>query len=58
MVLPKVFACPLILAVTNILAHNNLWLCYYIQVKTFGGSIYFAVDETQISKVNYSHLVI
>ena len=46
----------------NLLAHNNLWLCYYLQVNslrlksnlaskcgqvnTFGGIIYFAVDGT------------
>ena len=42
----------LILAVVNLLAHNNLRLCYYVQVNllrevnTFGGTIYFAVDGT------------
>ena len=50
-----------ILTVANLLAHNNLWLCYYGQVnllwiklsvvskwasKFFGGTIYFAVDGT------------
>ena len=31
---------------SNLLAHNNLWLCYYEQVKTFGDTIYFDVDGT------------
>ena len=41
-----------ILAVPNLLARNNIWLCYYVrvnllrQVNTFGGTIYFAVDGT------------
>ena len=46
---PKGFYLPisklhLILAIANLLAHNNKWFCYYGQVKTFGGTIYFAVD--------------
>ena len=32
-----------ILALANLLAHNNLFLSNYGQVKTFGGTIYFAV---------------
>ena len=51
-----------ILAVANLLVHDNLWLCYYGQVNsvrlkwsvapnfgqenTFGGTIYFADDGT------------
>ena len=51
MVLSKGFNLPIsklhsILAVANLLAHNNLGSCYYGQVKTFGGSIYFAADVT------------
>ena len=38
-----------ILAVANLLAHNNLWS--NVQVKTFGGTIYFALDDTQHSKI-------
>ena len=32
-----------ILALANLLEHNNLWLCYYVQVNTFESTIYFAV---------------
>ena len=35
-----------ILAVANLLGHNNIWLCYYGQVNTFEGVIYFAADGT------------
>ena len=35
-----------ILAVANLLAHNNITISYYGQVNTFGGTIYFAVDRT------------
>ena len=35
-----------ILAVANLLDHNNLGSCYYGQVKTFEGTIYFAADGT------------
>ena len=39
----------LILAVANSLAHNNLWFCYYGQVNTFGGTIYFAGHGSYIT---------
>ena len=46
-----------ILAIADLLAHNNLWLCYYLQVNSvrlngmylrndFGGTNYFAVGGT------------
>ena len=56
-----------ILAVMNLHAHNNLWLCYYGQVnsvqlilsvaskcssKNIWGTIYYAVDDS-INIVNY-----
>ena len=39
-----------ILAVTNLLVHNNKTISYG-QVNTFGGAIYFAVDGTCPCKI-------